>query len=496
MPSLGVISESNKTEIQHLIYEKSYYQKSKINNGLSCTDWWPSFQHDLLNSGYSFSNCPETSKLLWSFKTEDFIGSSPCIDNGLVYIGSRDNKFYCLDASNGACIWNFTTNNLIDYSPVIYKDRVYVGASDRNVYCLNKTTGEHYWTYPTSSTVRGLSADNNKLYISSDRLYCIDLPSVTIIWDRDTIYTRGGAPSIHNGKIYSTSFRDIECIDSSNGNLIWNFTTEGEIFSSISILDNNVYCSSHDGKIYCLNASTGNLNWFYQTNSYVWSTPAVAYDRIYVGSFDNHIYCLDAFTGELIWKYLTEDQIISSPAIADGKLFIGSFDFRFYCLNAFTGEFIWSFRTSYCISGSPAIADNKVFIGSWDKNLYCFSDNNPPDKPTIDGPTRGKTGSLYSYNFTAFDQDNDKIYYTIDFDNRSASSTHGPFDSGYTLTTSTVWSQQGTYTIRAKAKDEYGLESDWATLEVTMPKSRVSLWERLVERWPILILLTGTMKVI
>jgi len=462
------------------------FKNQKIDNDLTCTDWWTSFQHDLLNSGYSTSNCPDTSKLLWSFKTEDFISSSPCIDNGMVYIGSRDNKFYCLDASNGACIWNFTTNNLIDYSPVIYKDHVYVGSSDKNVYCLNKSTGEHYWTFTTRRPIRGLSVDNDRLYICSDRLYCVDIHSVTIIWDRTTIHNWRGAPAIFNGKIYSTNFRDIECINSLNGNLIWNFSTECEIFSSISILENNVYCSSHDGNVYCLDASSGTLNWFYTTNSYVWSTPAVAYDRIYVGSFDNHVYCLDAFTGELIRKYLTEDQISSSSAIADGKVFIGSNDYRFYCLDAHTGEFIWSFRTSYYITGSPAIADNKVFIGSWDKKLYCFSDNNPPNKPTIDGPTRGKPGHIYSYNITATDPDGDNISYTVEFNNGSSGSTHGPFISGYTLEVYTVWSQQGTYTIQAKAKDEFGLESDWATLEVTMPKTKVSLWERLVYWFPIL----------
>jgi hypothetical protein len=31
------------------------------------------------------------------------------------------------------------------------------------------------------------------------------------------------------------------------------------------------------------------------------------------------------------------------------------------------------------------------------------------------------------------------------------------------------WSTKGTFTIKVKAKDIYGLESDWATLTVTMP---------------------------
>ena len=35
------------------------------------------------------------------------------------------------------------------------------------------------------------------------------------------------------------------------------------------------------------------------------------------------------------------------------------------------------------------------------------------------------------------------------------------------------WSEEGEYIVKAKAKDPYGAESDWATLEVTVPKNKV-----------------------
>ena len=48
---------------------------------------------------------------------------------------------------------------------------------------------------------------------------------------------------------------------------------------------------------------------------------------------------------------------------------------------------------------------------------------------------------------------------------------------------------KGTYTIRAKAKDESGFESDWGTLTVSMPKDKISinsLYIRLLEKLPLL----------
>ena len=35
------------------------------------------------------------------------------------------------------------------------------------------------------------------------------------------------------------------------------------------------------------------------------------------------------------------------------------------------------------------------------------------------------------------------------------------------------WSEKGDFTVRVKAKDGYGAESDWATLPVTVSKAKV-----------------------
>jgi len=45
----------------------------------------------------------------------------------------------------------------------------------------------------------------------------------------------------------------------------------------------------------------------------------------------------------------------------------------------------------------------------------------------------------------------------------------------------------GTYIITAKAMDTYGLESNWRTLKVTMPRNKIAtnlLFLRFLERFP------------
>jgi rhodanese-related sulfurtransferase len=111
--------------------------------------------------------------------------------------------------------------------------------------------------------------------------------------------------------------------------------------------------------------------------------------------------------------------------------------------------------------------------------------NNAPDIPVIDGPLRGKKGKAYDYTFTIVDPDGDNIYLWIDWGGTCpAIEWIGPYNSGDTVSLTNTWNDTGTYTVRAKTKDIYDEESDWGTLEVTMPLFHKMLlkmyWERLL----------------
>ena len=94
--------------------------------------------------------------------------------------------------------------------------------------------------------------------------------------------------------------------------------------------------------------------------------------------------------------------------------------------------------------------------------------NNPPNPPIIDGPTEGKVGVEYEYSFISEDSESDDIDYMIRWDDGYITQL---FDrpSGEVVYVNHTWNERGIYTIKAKAIDAFGLESDWAYLEVSMP---------------------------
>ncbi len=105
-------------------------------------------------------------------------------------------------------------------------------------------------------------------------------------------------------------------------------------------------------------------------------------------------------------------------------------------------------------------------------------ENQRPNKPIIKGRTYGKIYMSYEYTIVATEPDNEDIYYFIDWDSydywgNKETTTVGPFPSGAEVTVNHSWYNKSNYTIKAMAIDIHGGESDWATLEVTIPKNNL-----------------------
>ncbi len=112
--------------------------------------------------------------------------------------------------------------------------------------------------------------------------------------------------------------------------------------------------------------------------------------------------------------------------------------------------------------------------------------NQPPDTPIITGPINGKVGTSYDYTFNATDPSSDPVMYIIDWgDDNTEWTEYG--DSGIEFTLKHTWNENGEYTIKAKAIDFNGAESDWGEHTVTMPKNKFlmnTLIQSLIERFP------------
>lgn len=107
-------------------------------------------------------------------------------------------------------------------------------------------------------------------------------------------------------------------------------------------------------------------------------------------------------------------------------------------------------------------------------NIYCnvtIYGNLPPNTPSQpSGNISENHGIAYNYSTSAWDPDNESIFYWFDWGDGSNSGWIGPYNSNETCTSSHSWTTPGNYTVKAKAKDEHDAESIvWSTpLNVNM----------------------------
>jgi CubicO group peptidase (beta-lactamase class C family) len=102
--------------------------------------------------------------------------------------------------------------------------------------------------------------------------------------------------------------------------------------------------------------------------------------------------------------------------------------------------------------------------------IFDFAENLPPDIPMIIGPTSGKPRKSYDYVFDTTDPDEQNVSFYVDWGDDSITNWTEFVTSGTSITLTHKWKKQGTYIIKARAKDIYDSESDWSEFEVNIPR--------------------------
>ena len=205
------------------------------------------------------------------------------------------------------------------------------------------------------------------------------------------------------------------------------------------------------------------------------------------------------YVSEQYYDYINLNVIPSGFAYSDqyyfweygyDGLFYHEYEFNYYYHTP--QDIIENMNITYSIKCS------KLALATLAELAQPFGSNLPPNAPIIHGPTNGNAGTSYNYTFNSVDPEGDNISYYIKWGDGHVEIWDGPHASGAEFDIAHTYAHQGTFTIEAKTKDIYGAESDWATLEVSMPRDKAtisSLLLRFLERFPILERLLNLIKV-
>jgi hypothetical protein len=113
--------------------------------------------------------------------------------------------------------------------------------------------------------------------------------------------------------------------------------------------------------------------------------------------------------------------------------------------------------TKYYFEEYNVLGDSSVKILRGQTN-----DNTAPETPeTPNGPTTGEIGIEYTFTTSTTDAQNNDIYYMVSWGD-TVTDWLGPYSSGATVELKHTWNFVGDYSIKVKAKDTEGLQSDWS----------------------------------
>jgi outer membrane protein assembly factor BamB len=481
--------------------------------------------------------------LKWKYGVGGWIYlSAPAVaEDGTVYVTSWDAKLHAV-YPNGTGKWKFDARANICSSPAISEDgTIYFGSlwslgSGGKIHAVNPN-GTEKWRYQTGDQIMSYPAIgvDGTIYIgSSDNFLYAMNPNGTLKWRYKTGDEIQGHPSIaDDGTIYVPSFDDYLHALYPNGTLRWKAKLSAGSDSGVAIAqDGTLYIGSD--KLYAI-FPNGTMKWSVNLAGFMDdSSPAISADgNIYICAGQSLV-AVDPNGSELWRKKL--GKLEGSPAIGkDGTIYVGSGQDGFGYLHAFgapcftaeahgpyyglTGEpvqfegdaykgvkpysWLWDFgdgHTSYEQNPSHIYTKDNNFTvtltvsdiegnvtddASW---AWVQDGNVPPDKPTIEGPIKGKPEEILYYDFLSSDPEGAPIWYYIDWDFGSSSGWLGPYKSGTEIEANHWW-PLGTFTIRCKAKDPYGEESEWGELKVIIPKNKATynpFFLNLLERFPLL----------
>ena len=445
-----------------------------------------------------------TGELIWTAEAGKICGVGDINNDGIDEVITKESRtICCLDGTNGEIIWEHELDSSRIFSVSVgnvtgdENNEVIIGtgyssylANNSYVYCLDGTSGNRIWRKH-----------------ADDYVLCTAIADVNADGENEVI----AGTSSYDRRVY--------CLDGDNGDIIWEFEPpDWNMFRVLCIGDLNddpykeivveMYWDDDQVEgVCCLSGNDGSIVWIWNGSSGLFQSiliadmiPSIPGNEVIVGG-SLGTYCLHGGdnappSGREIWHYYNGGVVISAAVgdlDQDGLLDVTAITVwnpMVYALKGQDGSLLWEYEGCTTDYGHSIICTDLTGDGfpeviAKDNSYVCallsYSlQNLAPQTPVIDGPTTGDAGTPYDFSFNTTDPDGDNLYYYVDWGDNQRS-WFGPYPSGEEATVSHTWSEQGTYTIKAKARDIHGAESDWDYLEVEMPVNQPSTNQQLLK---------------
>lgn len=305
--------------------------------------------------------------------TNSYATSTPCIEDGFVYVHFGTYGTACVDTRNFEVVWTRTDLNCDHMqgaasSPILYKDLLILhieGTDVQYLIALNKHTGQTVW-----KTNRPSEYYDNIEPVSR-KAYCT--PIVVNVNGKDQLISNGSQLCIayepETGKeIWQVFYGDDSTISMplSYGGLVfvnsgWMFPKDGSPFyARLLAVD-----PTGTGDV-----TKTKVKWETATDVPQISTPVIVDSLIYMVHERGALTCLNAKNGTVIWKTKLKDQFNASVLYTSGNIYLFSLKGKTYVIKpGLSFQLVAENQLDGMIKATPAIVRDNIILRT-DKFLY------------------------------------------------------------------------------------------------------------------------------
>jgi outer membrane protein assembly factor BamB/DNA-binding HxlR family transcriptional regulator len=330
----------------------------------------------------------ETGETLWSQSLGGYVMLSQIIvENGRVFVGSRESILNCLSEENGSILYRFrpflassiASKSAPDFS--VSDGRVFVSADGFHV--LNATNGELLWEYPYGSLPNsvgngGWTVADNRVFARGweniHKLFCFNITDGSILWE-DGIKLNS-PPIVNNGQVLVWNYDNntiLKCLDEFTGSTLWSIDFGKTIFRP-TLYDSTLLFGLADGDFQS-ETESGSRNWIYssmhETSSYSSAAaPQILNGMVITGYESGYLTALNLSDGKLVWRTPVSGDV-GSITLSKNVLVVTS-GTTLYLIDPASGGIQESITFQYWIL-TPQVTENRLFIAA-DGKVIAFDD--------------------------------------------------------------------------------------------------------------------------
>ncbi|PCI39591.1 MAG: outer membrane protein assembly factor BamB [Thiotrichales bacterium] len=271
-------------------------------------------------------------KVVWHKNLHARIGTTPCIGEHEIFVGSLSGEVFALNKTTGKITWKTQLNSSILAQPASSKNVLIVHLHNGKIIALNTKDGKTIWQHNFS---------NNPITIE---LY------------------KDSAPVIHNYTLFvGGNDGNLRALALDSGNLVWQTPVIGAsieksginntasnvsgVFSKPVIRDGVAYTTAYGGNVLAATISNGKILWQHSFSS----ANKVSADSSMVVAVNANgtVSAFDKYNGQILWENKKlQHRLLTAPLILKDIVIVGDYAGYLQLINATNGKILGRTRIS------------------------------------------------------------------------------------------------------------------------------------------------------